>query len=278
MSSPNHEDNANLRIDEELVAVDSLKHVLSTRCGCKSVYLEREQNDPPDFTVMIEGESFPTEVTSIVWRQQYHAQCSEFAKAICDRADALGILSGSYAFTTSRFPRIPRPTSKNGRQLIDAAVAYVDATREQGACPEVQLAQDESGKISIEKVSANGSIVGVVWTPPGTREGETQNQLALLIQKAVDDKRRKLQGAGIVSRRVLLVLYDAFGYAEPNDAVTAIQQVHGYDWFHSIFWAASFFDRKNTSYPREPGREGLFLFSSNPKWHRVGTVPLETGT
>lgn len=110
------------------------------------------------------------------------------------------------------------------------------------------------------------------------REGETQNQLALLIQHAVDDKKRKLQGVGIGSRRALLLLYDAFGYADPQDAVTAMQQVYGYDWFHSIFWAASFFDRKNTSYPKEPGREGLFLFSNNPNWHRVGTVRLETGT
>lgn len=110
------------------------------------------------------------------------------------------------------------------------------------------------------------------------REDETQNQLALLIQQAVDNKKRKLQDAGIDSRRALLLLYDAFGYAEPQDAVAAMRQVTGYDWFHSIFWAASFFDRKNMSYPEEPGRDGLFLFSNNPSWHRVGTVPLEIGT
>jgi hypothetical protein len=278
MLSANHEYNATRRIDEELVSVDSLKHVLSTRCGCKSVHLHREQNDPPDFTVMIDGDPFPTEVTSIVSHQQYRAQCDEFAKAICDRADSLGILSGKYAFTVSRLSRIPKPTSKNGRQLIDAAVAYVGATREQESSSKVQLTQDELGKISIEKISANGSIVGIVWILPGMREDETQNQLALLIQQAVDDKKRKLQDTGIGSRRALLLLYDAFGYADPKDAVIAMQQVNGYDWFHSIFWAASFFDRKNTSYPEEPGREGVFLFSSNPSWHRVGTISLETDT
>jgi hypothetical protein len=277
MSSANHEDNANRRIDEELDSVDSLKHVLSTRCGCKLVDIHREQNDPPDFTVMIDGVLFPTEVTSIVSRQKYHAHCGEFAKAVCDRADSLGILSGKYAFIVSHLPHIPIPNSKNGRQLIDAAVSYVDATREQDASPKIQLAHSESGEISIEKVSAIGSIVYIVWTPPGMREGETQNQLALLIQQAVDDKKRKLQVVGIGSRRALLLLYDAFGYADPQDAVAAIQQVYGYDWFHSIFWAASFFDRKNISYPEEPGREGFFLFSCNPSWHRVGTVPLDTG-
>lgn len=278
MSSASHEGNAQHRIDEELVSVDSLKHVLLTRCGCKLVHLHREQNDPPDFTVVIDGEPFPTEVTSIVSHQQYHAQCVEFAKAIGDRANSLGILSGKYAFVISRFPRIPKPTSKSGRRLIDAAVAYIDTMRRQGAAPKVQLAQDESGKISIEKTSANGSIVGIVWIPPGMRGNEIQNQLALLIQRAVDNKKRKLQDAGIGSRQALLLLYDAFGYAEPEEAVAAMQQVTGYDWFHSIFWAASFFDRKNMSYPREPGRDGLFLFSNNPSWYRVGTVPLDVGT
>lgn len=278
MSSVNHADNTNRRIDEELVSVDSLKHVLCTRCGCRKVYLHREQHDPPDFTVTIDGEPFPTEVTSIVSRQQYHAQCGEFAKAIRDRADSLGILSGKYAFIVSRLPCIPKPTSKNGRQLLDAAVAYVDVTRQQGVSPGVQLAQDGSGKISIEKVSASGSTVGILRIAPAMWEGDIQKQLATLIQRAVDDKKRKLQDAGIGLQRALLLLYDAFGYAEPQDTVAAMQQVNGYDWFHSIFWTASFFDRKNTTCLEEPGREGFFLFSNNPSWNRVGTVPLETGT
>ncbi len=278
MSSVNHAHNANCRIDEELVSVDSLKHVLFTRCGCKEVHIHREQHDPPDFTVTIDGEPFPTEVTSIVSRQQYHAQCKEFAKAIRDHADSLDILSGKYAFIVSRLPCIPKPMSKNGRQLLDAAVLYVDATRQQRVSPCVQLAHDGSGKISIEKVSANGSTVYIFWSPPAMWEGDIQNQLATLIQRAVDDKKLKLQDAGIGSWRALLLLYDAFGYAEPQDAVAAMQQVNGYNWFHSIFWAASFFNRKNTTYPEEPGREGFFLFSNNPSWNRVGTIPLETGT
>jgi len=277
MSSVNRADNANRRIDEELVSVDSLKHVLCTRCGCKEVHPHREQHDPPDFTVTIDGQSFPTEVTSIVSHQQYSAQCDEFAKAIRDRADSLGVLSGKYAFIVSRLPRIPKPTSKSGRQLLDAAVAYVDTSRQQAVSPEVQLAQDESGKISIEKVSANGSTVAVVRSAPAMAEGDIHSQLATLIQQAVDDKKRKLQDAGIGPRRVLLLLYDAFRYAEPKDAVAAMRQVNGYNWFHSIFWAASFLDRKNMTYLEEPGREGFFLFSTNPDWQRVGTVPLETG-
>ncbi len=278
MSSANPADKADRRIDEELVSVDALKHVLCTRCGCKEVHPHRESCDPPDFNVTIDGEPFPTEVTSIVSCQQYHAQCKEFADAIRDRANSRGVLSGKYAFIVSRLPLIPKPTTKDGRQLLEAAVAYVEATRQLTDSAELQLVKDVAGKISIAKVSANGSAIGVLWTPPAMWEGEIQSQLSKLIQQAVDVKQRKLQDAGISSGRALLLLYDAYGYGEPKDAAAAMQQVNGYDWFHSIFWAASFSDRKNTTYPDEPGRDGLFLFSTNPAWNGVGTAPLETGT
>ena len=270
--------NPRRRIDEELVSVDSLKHVLCTCCGCKDVYIHREQHDPPDFTVTIDGETFPTEATSIVSLQQYYAQCEEFARAIQDCADSLGVLSGKYAIIVSRLPCIPKPTSNDGRQIIDTAVGYIDATQRQDISSEVQLTKDRSGKISIKKVSPIGSIVGIMWGPTAMSEGEIQSQLATLIQQAVDNKKRRLQGAGIGTGRAFLLLYDAFAYAEPQDALTAIQQVNGYDWFHSIFWAASFSDRKNTTYPEEPGRNGLFLFSNNPGWNKIGTVPFETDT
>ena len=278
MSSIKHGDHIRRRIDEERVSVDSLMYVLRACCRCKDVRAHSEHHDPPDFKVTIDGEPFPAEVTSIVSHQQYHAQCKEFAEAIYDHADSLGILSGTYVFSVSRLPNIPKPTSKGGRQLLTAAIAYVDATRQQACSPEVQLAQDGSGMIRIEKVAAEGSIVGILRSPPAMWEGEIQTQLAKIIQRAVDDKMRKLQDAGIGPRRALLLLYDAFGYADTQDAIAALRQVNGYDWFHSIFWAASFSDRKNAAYPEEPGRDGFFLFSSNPSWNQVGTVPFETGS
>ena len=264
------------RIDEELVSVDALRYVLCTRCECKEVCFRREEHDPPDFTLTVDGEVFPAEVTSIVSRQQYVAQCKAFARAIRDHADSLKILSGTYAFTVARFPLIPKPTSKDGRKLIDAAVAYVGTTQNQETAPDTQLAKDGPEKISIKKLSANGSTVALCWIPPAMWEGDIQNQLATLIQQAVDEKRRKLQTVGIGSGEALLLLYDAFAYAEPQDAVIAMQKVHGYSWFHSVFWAASFFDRENTMYPDQPGREGIFLYSSAPSWNGIGTIQLET--
>jgi hypothetical protein len=272
MKSTRRIDNAERRIDEELVSADLLKHVLCTCCGCKEVVIHRGRHDPPDFSMTIEGERFPAEVTSILSRQQHYSQCRDFARAIQDRAQILGILCGNYALMVSQLPRIPKPVSEHGRQLLDIAIAYIGATRQQVVSPEVQLTQDGSGEISLAKVSANGSSVGIRGSTPPRWESDIQSELAVLIQHAVNDKRRKLEKAGIGSGQALLLLYDAFGYAEPNDVVAALRQVTGYEWFHSIFWAASFFDRKNTTCSEEPGQEGFFLFSNNIGWNKIGTL------
>lgn len=260
-------------IDEELVSVDALKHVLCTSCGCKVVHIHREQDDPPDFTVIIDGESFPVEVTSIVSLQQYKAHCEEFAKAIQSNAISSGILTGSYCFIVSRRPNIPKPNSQDGRQLLCAAMSYIRAT-EQAVHPKFdhrkfELVHKKSGKIDIKKVSEVGSLVALTWI---RGIWVMDNQVAKLIQQAVDSKRKKLQDKGIKDRGAILLLYDAFGCADhPNDVVLFLQQVAGYDWFHSIFWAAAFQDRENRTFPEEPGREGFFPFSHDPSWNEVGT-------
>lgn len=266
------------RIDEELVCVDALMQVLYTYCSCKDVRSHREQQDPPDFTVMVDGEQFPTEVTSIVSHQQYHAHCDELAEAIRDKAISKGVLAGTYALIVSRLPTVPKQASRSGRKLLDDAVAYIEATEKETVSSELDLATAENGRINIAKVSEDGAEVGVLWAPSAMWKVEAQSQLSELIQEAIDKKRYKLKNIGISSGKALLLLYDAYGYGEPKDAVEAMQQVKGFDWFHSIFWAASFSDRKNMTYPEEPGRGGLFLFSQNPDWSGQNTIILGKGT
>ena len=77
-------------------------------------------------------------------------------------------------------------------------------------------------------------MFGAVW-----REHHIREQLTSLLQTAVDSKRQKLSKVGIEGKSALLLLYDAYGYAEPDDAIAALDQVSGYDWFHSVFRAAS---------------------------------------
>jgi hypothetical protein len=262
------------RIDEELVCADALRHVLLQRYGCQSVEIRREDDDPPDFTVTIDGRAFSTEVTRVVSNQQYHAHVREFADAINAAAHNEGVLVGNYVFSVMRVPTIPRPASSMGRHLIQAAVAYIRATQQREEEVESLLSEDDSGRIEIKKLSAGRGVVGPLWMPPPMRGYEVQNELATLLSQRISAKVRVLTRRGIACSNAILLLYDAYAFGEPDDALAAIQNVEESGWFHSIFWAASFQDRENSKYPAEPGREGIFLRSVNPRWHRIGTASI----
>ena len=133
-----------------------------------------------------------------------------------------------------------------------------------------KFAVEETSIVTQENVTKKG-FVGLRW------EGEAQADLARLIQDAVSRKRRKLESVAQHCRDIILLLYDAYGYGDADDAKIAFREVHGYDWFHSIFWAAASFPdtrsltprvRPNELYPREPGRLGFFLYTKEDGWER----------
>lgn len=260
------------KIDEELVSVDAFKHDLCSISNNLEVCIIRKHDDPPDFIVTIDGIDYPAEVTSIVTCQQYHAHCKEFAAAIEQKAISLGILSSKYAFIVFRSPKIPNPKLEEGKNLLEAAISFIQDTENNNTYSEHNLQDEESGKIGIARFVSTGSSVELIWTPPAMWEGEIINQLSNLIQQAVDKKKKKLQKKGIEKHRSILLLYDAFGYAKTEHAVAAMKHVNDYDWFHSIFWAASFANRENVTFPEEPGRKGHFLFSHNSQWNCIGTI------
>jgi hypothetical protein len=102
-------------------------------------------------------------------------------------------------------------------------------------------------------------------TPEAKYEGEVRRDLAELLSQSIQKKHEKIQKKGILTAcsDVILLLYDAYGYGDASDATRALSSVSGFDWLHSIFWAASFSDRENGLYPKSPGRSGEFLYSKN---------------
>ncbi len=54
---------------------------------------------------------------------------------------------------------------------------------------------------------------------------------------------QKLENKGVPEHcgDVILLLYDAYGYGEAEDARKALLKAHDYDWFHSVFWAEILF-------------------------------------
>jgi len=124
-------------------------------------------------------------------------------------------------------------------------------------------------RIAIDRTKGkNSGSLGWKW------EGEVQEELARLIQTAVRTKRAKLEQKNVPKQcgDIVLVIYDAHAFGDSEDAEMALQKVHGYDWFHSIFWAkvgwrgAGGKDAPNELYPDQPGRMGFFLYTKEERW------------
>jgi len=256
------------RIDEELVCVDSLVHYLKQMCGHQEVQVDRETDDPPDFWLHIDGKRFAAEITSIVTEQGYLAHCRRLEQSIQGKAQETGDLNGTYALIIERNPKLPTRTSSDWLGLINIAVSVIAATKKASSTEISYLQQDSHGRLGIQKTSVEGTAVGLCGFPRFKWEGEVQEELAGLIQDAVLSKRSKLEKKGVPQQcpDSILLLYDAYGYGDAEDARIALRKVQGYDWFHSVFWAASFTDRTNELYPENPGRIGSFLYSKEDRW------------
>jgi len=268
------EDHKAKRIDEEMVCADSLVHCLRYQCGCHEVTVEREEDDPPDFWFTIEGKRYAGEVTSIVTSQGYHAHCRKLEDAIRNSSKEGGSIIGTYALLIMRHPKIPRSTSSKWRDLVRQATSFVSATRDVESTGEARLLEDPDGHLDIKKVSGQGATVGTIGATEFKWEGEVQEELRELIEERVKEKRQKLEKKGIpaLCPRMMLLLYDAYGFGDLEDAQKALVGVPGYDWFHSVFWAASFTDRPNELSPSNSGRVGRFIYSANGRWWRSPTM------
>jgi len=260
------------RIDEELVSADCLANYLRNKGGCNKVLVERNEDDPPDFWFTIDDKKYAVEVTSIVTCQGYHANIKRLTQTIKKASQESGILTGKYVLIIVRKPNIPRRNSAAWHNLVNCTLLFMQLTKEAVSTDPIILYKDSNGYIQIKKTKQsdkNGSTLGCLFISPMQWEEEAQAELTKLMQKAIDEKRRKLLNKGVTDicpNNIILLFYDAYGYCELDDAQKALSNVEGYKWFHSIFWAASFTNRQNELYKNEPGRLGIFLYSTNRNW------------
>jgi hypothetical protein len=262
-------DNAPERIDEELVCVDSLVDYLKHRCGCSNVLVTRSKDDPPDFWVIIDGDKFAAEVTSIVSEVAYIKKCKMIETAIQESAREQEVLNGKYTLVIMRHPKLPKGASQEWNGLVEEATSFIQGTRGDESTCEHLLLKDTDGNLGIQKVSNQGATVGLIGPVEVKHKvPDVQDELFQLMQKAVNQKRQKIEKKGVPSlcSRIILLFYDAYGYGDDKDAQEALLRVNGYRWFHSIFWAASFTNRPNDLSPEDLGRKGAFLYSENERW------------
>lgn len=256
------------RFDEELVCTDSLVHCLKQRCKCQHVCVQRAEDDPPDFWVTVDGVLFAAEVTSIVNDVGYHARCEDLERSIERAAAQTGTFSGTYALSVYGHPEIPKDRSEQ-KTLIERAVSFIQDTSFAPTSARLCLIKSERrGRIDVVRVDPSGSVIGLVHHGGFKREIEVVRELRQQMQESIRRKQVGLKKKHVHAKcsGVLLLLYDAYAFGLGRHAQKALLGTEGYDWFHSIFWAASFTDRPNELSPENPGREGIFLYSSNAAW------------
>lgn len=230
--------------------------------------MARESDDPPDFWFTIDGEEFAVEVTAIVAEQKYHVDCRDLAKAIDNLSREQGVLCGTYVLHVWRQPELPKKKSSEWLALLERTTAFVGRTHVAESADEHILLVDEHGRLGIQKLSSQGATVEPARTPEAKWQSEVQEELCQRMQERVDAKRKALEKKGVPCRcpRIILAFYDAYGYGDVDDAQKALLRVAGYEWFQSVFWAASFTYRPNELSPGDPGRKGAFLHSRKEEW------------
>jgi len=258
--------NKNGRINEEHVCADALVYFLKNTLACHQVTIQQEANDPPDFWITINGEKFPAEVTSIVKDEDYRAQCRRLKDDIKEGAAKQGVLAGKYELEIMRHPKIPGRNSSRYRDLINYTISFIQNTRNVCSTDKILLIQNRRNSLSIEKLSNGNATVGLEGPIEVKWGGEIREELRDLMQNAIEKKRQRLEPVKNMGHQIMLLLYDAYAFCDTEDAQAALLNVKGYDWFHSIFWAASFTNRKNEEFPQSPGRDGKFLYSREQRW------------
>lgn len=257
------------RINEEYVCVDSFVQRLREIDSTQEITVYRVPKDkqPPDFWVTIAGVTYVVEVTSIVTDYGYDALCNYLLDTIRSESKANNVAKGKYALTVVRRPAIPKRNTNQWTILVSTAATKIQEMSNAPRGIESRLLKDANGYLAIQKLSDQGTAIGMCRVPAAKREGEVQEELSQLIKERIEAKREQLKDVLRGGSSVILLFYDAYGYGEIEDAQQAFLDVQGYEWLHSIFFAASFSDIPNKLYPDTPGRRGVFLYSKNEQWH-----------
>jgi hypothetical protein len=259
------------RIDEEAVCIDALVQCLSKLLGGNTVSFRGEPDDPPDYWISVAGRNFAVEVTAVTTGVGYKALCDELFEAVKKGCCSDSTWQGGYAVHIARQPEIPK--KKKWKHLVSQTCSAIASLLSQPAGTECTLISDGHGKLQVVKLSDKsdfGFNLGLIRSPEGKWEGEAHQELSVLLANRIASKKEKIDNKGVlnVCPDVILALYDAYGYCSPEQARAALFSLQGYEWVHSIFWAASFTDTANASYPESPGRIGGFLFTKEESWRQ----------
>jgi len=253
------------RIDEEKLCMNFLLDYLKHKIGCGEVQAKRESNDPPDFWLTVDGRKFAVEVTSIAKNASYFPSCKRLAKYIEMQAKQKGWLSGKYTLQILGNPKIQKVNSKDWKEVAENALGYIHQTMNLSRADINILYKDSKGVLKIEKLAKNESYVAVLASN-AKFEGPMIEELGKLLQKAISMKISNLSGFRSSCSEIILLLYDAYIYADIIDVRQAFRDVAVTDFFHSIFWVQGLKRNARSLLENDVYAKGYILFTKDKKW------------
>jgi hypothetical protein len=259
--------------EDEQASIDSLVQYLRRLPLMPEVSFRElpRGDDPPDFWMEVGDCEFAVEVTAVTSDVGYSAHCGNFHSAVKEACRQQGGWQGAFAIEVFRRPGIPKRNSKEWKKLITLACSTIEMLLRKPAGSECILISDTDGRLKISKLAEKsdfGFNLGLVCQPEGRYEGEAERELVRLITERISTKKKRIDEKKLMSvcPNVVLILFDAYGYCEPELARSALLKIPGFEWLHSVFWAASFSDVENANYSGAHGRLGCFLFTKEDSW------------
>jgi len=79
-------------------------------------------------------------------------------------------------------------------------------------------------------------------------------------------KRSIFEGFLSYCPEIILLLYDAYIYADIRAVRLAFKDIEGIDWFHSIFWVQGLKRNTRKSLGKNIYSRGYFIFSKHKNW------------
>jgi len=216
-----------------------------------------QQSEPPDYYLYVNDTKYAVEVTILMEKLEVgNLKLPEMAvlaslQQLVDEVEAVARkrnhLNGAYIVGFSR----PIANFRKIReQLLSDLLAYVQATQNVGNAPEKVVFKQGVQKCTIQKLHDQKSYVGRSGPRGGKWDGEVAAEICALLEERVNDKHRKLRN---ISEPKILLLYDAYHFADPHVFQLCLNTLGHLRSFHTLFVV-------------ESNKPGWILHSEAPNW------------
>lgn len=215
-----------------------------------------QAQEPPDWYLQVDSDRYAVEATSIFEHistlsgqmpsSSISAALHQFIDEIETVAVKEGILTGAYAVSLCPIPDFPAVKEDLGQRLLD----YIRNTRSVPIAPRANVWEVGRRSVCIQKLHGEKRYVAEIISFDEKWEGEAQQELSRYLTTALEAKKAKLTH---IREPIILLVLDAYHYADTEQWLQAVLEIPSREAFHSICRIA-------------PPDQATILWSVQPKW------------